>query len=75
MPLCEELLVDWYWYCYKLCGYILPVNYMYVSDDGLLRMGHKVEDVGAAVLTNDGVRVREIMIEYNPEEVEEEWLH
>ena len=41
----EELIQDWYWYCQKSIGKILPINYIeYTEEEGEIMMGYMVED-------------------------------
>lgn len=69
MALSMELINDWEWYCTTLCDRLLPINASYVTEDETVRMGHMVPDGEAAVRLKSGMAVRQIMIEYEVEDI------
>lgn len=70
MTLSEELMHDWAMYCAVTCGTLLPINTTYITDEGSVRLGYEVPDGGDAIEMPSGLMVRQVMIEYEVEEIQ-----
>lgn len=75
MKLSYELLVDWQYYSTMTTGDVLPLNYICLTDEGNIRMGYAVPDGAAAVRRIEGSPVRQVLIEYDPLEIEADDKH
>jgi hypothetical protein len=63
--LSEELVMNWYVFCYESVGHLLPINY--ISRDletGMLGMGFECPD-GPPIHCKDGSAVRLLTVRYN----------
>lgn len=62
--LSEQLVEDWYWHSVYTVGRILPLNYLELTEDNQIRLGHHVPPGGEPLEVPGGNPVRLIVLQY-----------
>jgi hypothetical protein len=60
----EQLVDDWYWHAVYVAGRALPLNYLELLDDNIIRMGYMAPTEAEAIPVEGGSPVRLVVLQY-----------